>query len=120
MDRDIELNVVTIKEDSPAQGRRVYRMREPAYNQSRRSRAVGWLDSFRRDPDRTVTPKLLSPTALGMRNTRGQPYFDLHSANLATANSGLSRELKGRHLQMIAIGGSIGPSPPPPPLSLSW
>jgi amino acid transporter len=27
---------------------------------------------------------------------------------LETANSGLARELKGRHLQMIAIGGSIG------------
>ncbi|CAK7234190.1 histidine permease [Sporothrix curviconia] len=35
-------------------------------------------------------------------------FYDLRSANLATAHSGLSRELKGRHLQMIAIGGSIG------------
>ncbi|KAH6634382.1 amino acid permease-domain-containing protein [Chaetomium sp. MPI-SDFR-AT-0129] len=35
-------------------------------------------------------------------------YFDLHAANVGTANTLLSRELKSRHLQMIAIGGSIG------------
>ncbi|KJR89146.1 general amino-acid permease GAP1 [Sporothrix schenckii 1099-18] len=42
------------------------------------------------------------------RNGRNSHFYDLHSANLATAHSGLARELKGRHLQMIAIGGSIG------------
>lgn len=35
-------------------------------------------------------------------------FYDLHGASMATANSGLSRDLKGRHLQMIAIGGSVG------------
>jgi len=35
-------------------------------------------------------------------------YYDVRSANAKTASSLLSRELKGRHLQMIAIGGSIG------------
>ncbi|CAK7272969.1 histidine permease [Sporothrix epigloea] len=35
-------------------------------------------------------------------------FYDLQSAAMATANTRLSRELKGRHLQMIAIGGSIG------------
>ncbi|TPX11217.1 uncharacterized protein E0L32_001035 [Thyridium curvatum] len=35
-------------------------------------------------------------------------YYDLHGGIMATANTALARELKGRHLQMIAIGGSIG------------
>ncbi|KAK3934496.1 amino-acid permease inda1 [Diplogelasinospora grovesii] len=39
---------------------------------------------------------------------RGARYYDLRSANSKTATSSLARELKGRHLQMIAIGGSIG------------
>lgn len=38
----------------------------------------------------------------------GGRYYDLKSANMGTASSLLARELKGRHLQMIAIGGSIG------------
>jgi len=42
------------------------------------------------------------------RDHRGQRYYDLQTANAKTASSLLTRELKGRHLQMIAIGGSIG------------
>lgn len=44
----------------------------------------------------------------GDHNPGNGHYYDIYSANFATAHSGLSRELKGRHLQMIAIGGSIG------------
>ncbi|KAK2603608.1 histidine permease [Conoideocrella luteorostrata] len=38
----------------------------------------------------------------------GDRFYDLRAANVRTANSGLARDLKSRHLQMIAIGGSIG------------
>ncbi|CAI4216677.1 unnamed protein product [Parascedosporium putredinis] len=44
----------------------------------------------------------------GRANHTGVRYYDIHQATLQTAHSGLARELKGRHLQMIAIGGSIG------------
>lgn len=58
------------------------------------------FDSFKRDPNLTVTPQ-------GVIGADGR-VFDPERAAEATARSPLARKLKGRHLQMIAIGGSIG------------
>lgn len=57
-------------------------------------------DSFKRDPSAHATP-------VGTLGANGK-VFDLEGAAQATANTTLARKLKGRHLQMIAIGGSIG------------
>lgn len=58
------------------------------------------IDSFRRDPNLTATPA-------GIYGSNGR-VFDPRLAAVGTATTALQRRLKGRHLQMIAIGGSIG------------
>jgi amino acid transporter len=56
------------------------------------------FDSFRQGPTREFAPA----TSTEGRN------FNAQAAAWNTANTQLVRRLKGRHLQMIAIGGSIG------------
>ena len=58
------------------------------------------LNSFKRDPSITIS----------RRDTLGADgrVFDAQQAARATAETHLIRKLKGRHLQMIAFGGSIG------------
>lgn len=100
-----------------------------------KSRLGRFIDSFRReeghafsvhvtdaysdhDPDHdegpTGTPvpahsnRFGAGSAAVVRDHHGERYYDLRSAASKTASTTLARELKGRHLQMIAISGSIG------------
>jgi len=76
----------------------------PQYDDSNTSSSRGFagrfIDSFKRDPNAHMTPKRSDSVS-------GRAY-DPESAAAGTASSPLQRSLKGRHLQMIAIGGSIG------------
>ncbi|KAF5021838.1 hypothetical protein F66182_6131 [Fusarium sp. NRRL 66182] len=107
---DVERGSISkMKEESLAPGSS-FSMREPDYGDVSSPHYLGrFVDSFRRDQ----RSSLFATDPLGQdggadRVHDGAHYYDLQSAMLETANSGLSRELKGRHLQMIAIGGSIG------------
>ncbi|KAI5864998.1 amino acid permease [Durotheca rogersii] len=117
--RDIEMNVFPIKEDSLAQGSS-YTMREPLYEDTAPPRFLDRLvDGFRRDPSQRITSEdplddihtveavRLHRPILGRRGSQSH-HYDLRLATLQTAQSHLARKLKGRHLQMIAMGGSIG------------
>lgn len=76
---------------------------EPNYDElpkAKQSIPMRIWDSFKRDPSAYTTPR-------GTIGADGK-VFDVESAAQATANTTLARKLKGRHLQMIAIGGSIG------------
>ena len=76
----------------------------PAYDRESSEHTDGlgrrMLESFKRDPNIVMTPR-------GTLGADGK-VFDVESAAQNTATSPLARKLRGRHLQMIAIGGSIG------------
>ncbi|KAL2756851.1 hypothetical protein ACRALDRAFT_1049084 [Sodiomyces alcalophilus JCM 7366] len=109
--RDIELNTLKFKEDSLGQDsgysmRDYFGMPEPTYDAP--PSPTWWQRvwrGFERDPDLRITGKLSSS---GPVDDDGAHYYDLRTATIMTSNPILSRKLKGRHLQMIAIGGSIG------------
>ncbi|KID83361.1 Amino acid/polyamine transporter I [Metarhizium guizhouense ARSEF 977] len=75
---------------------------------SRKPRRVKrFLDDFKRnESDRFFPQHHLSPA--NSRTRHAQRDYGGHFAELELAQSGLARRLKGRHLQMIAISGSIG------------
>lgn len=80
---------------------------EPWYSDDRerhQSLAKRFVDSFKRDPNRRTINTAINSTY----HYNHDGALDPHQAVLATANTALARKLKGRHLQMIAIGGSIG------------
>lgn len=125
--RDIELKLMPLKEDSLGihhynnmGSYAVASMREPMYEDAEPQGRLGrWMEGFRRDPNQSITPKdhmdELLAAEVGSISARpsmvrhgSSHYFDMRLATLRTTQSGLARKLKGRHLQMIAIGGSIG------------
>lgn len=76
------------------------------YSQKTR-RTKRFLSDFKRnDSDRFFPEHHLSPA--NSRTYRTHHGYDGHFAELEKSQSGLARRLKGRHLQMIAISGSIG------------
>lgn len=123
---DVDLNhVLTFKDDLPslANGEsEMIRADDPLYGDDRRAERRsrgrihgrgrtkemlhGWAESFRRDSKSRMTPT--NAFTGGEREHQGRNYYDLRAANYRTAHPLLAKELKGRHLQMIAIGGSIG------------
>lgn len=68
------------------------------------------FDSFKRVPGARLSGQHGYYINDDMDDARpnGDRFYDVRAANARTANTGLSRDLKGRHLQMIAIGGSVG------------
>jgi yeast amino acid transporter len=64
------------------------------------------IDGFKRDRSFTVAGRSVSSSHTP-HGADGR-VFDAEAAAMRTAESPLMRRLKGRHLQMIAFGGSIG------------
>jgi hypothetical protein len=74
------------------------------------SRWTRFLDGFKPDSSRVCRSKAAASAAASPSTAAdaGAKGYDVEAAVEATSQSPLARKLKGRHLQMIAIGGSIG------------
>jgi len=121
--RDLELNELhSTRSHAEGSSFTVYGHSQSAVGGAGFRGTVGrFVDSFRRDdgsegrrssvgdhPPSIAVDDGFAPDVQVARDHRGERYYDLRSANAKTSNPLLTRELKGRHLQMIAIGGSIG------------
>jgi len=109
----MELGTGPIKDDlSVPRGSTYSSTHGPIYDEQPANYFRRIRDSFKRDPSRRITPQdpknEAEARAAEGRAAHSGHYYDIHQAMLQTAHSGLARKLKGRHLQMIAIGGSIG------------
>ena len=71
------------------------------------SRWDRFLDGFKPDSSRVCRSKAAAAESSTAADA-GAKGYDVEAAVEATSQSPLARKLKGRHLQMIAIGGSIG------------
>lgn len=88
---------------TPFSGNSAYSYKFDDDDEVKRPTMARLIDSFRRDPTASVTRGSIGGLVHPPRRS-----FDAEAAAAATAGSPLLRRLKGRHLQMIAIGGSIG------------
>ncbi|KPM42115.1 Amino-acid permease inda1 [Neonectria ditissima] len=80
----------------------------PAPSREHAAAAADWMDGFRRAERRPFKARDGGYQASPPPTVPGDRHYDLRAANAKTANTALARELKGRHLQMIAFGGAIG------------
>lgn len=73
-------------------------------------KTTDWVDGFRRAERRRPSTKGrgYQQTARPSVPSPADGLYDMRAANAKTANTALARDLKGRHLQMIAFGGAIG------------
>ncbi|KAG5954894.1 hypothetical protein E4U58_007401 [Claviceps cyperi] len=106
----IALGNVPLKQDPVTRGSSHSMRATEYYDAPPQSRLHRFLDSFRRDENLSFFPSDHLSQVNSRTNHRGQAshYYDLRMAALETTDTGLARKLKGRHLQMIAISGSIG------------
>ncbi|XWX01410.1 hypothetical protein V2A60_009438 [Cordyceps javanica] len=80
---------------------------QPAFEPEAPARIQRFFQGFRRDPQSEFYSRDNADAVV--RSSNVGPYYDLRSATVENAQTGgLMRSLKGRHLQMIAIGGSVG------------
>ncbi|KAG6181579.1 hypothetical protein E4U36_003974 [Claviceps purpurea] len=106
----IALGNIPLKQDFITRGSSHSMRATEYYDAPPQSRLHRFFDSFRRDENLSFFPSDHLSQVNSRTSNRRQVshYYDLRMAALETADTGLARKLKGRHLQMIAISGSIG------------